>query len=180
MDSPKSCLSFYLWWHWIFRTHKEERLVLPQGKTCGHCEKNGTFRTRLQNKIWRMTKSSEISHTMVNYKIWWSLLQASQFCNTVDAPDSSAHETSVSFSDSDDQEFVFTVEGTTTTSPRKQPMAKIAIECVPVRIFVDSAHRWTCYYRDPSAKEAILQKKDIPLAPTKTRIHAFGAQIPLR
>ena len=54
----------------------------------------------------------------------------------------SAHETSasVSFSDSDDQEFVFTVEGITTTSPRKQPMAKIAIECVPVRIFVDSGH----------------------------------------
>ena len=35
-------------------------------------------------------------------------------------------------------------------------------------------------YWDPSAKEAILQQKEIPLAPTKTRIHAFSAQIPLR
>ena len=180
MDSPKSCLSFYLWWHWISAPTRRSVLSCLKEKHVVIVKKNGTFRTRLQNKIWRITKSSEISHTMVNYKIWWSLLQASQFCNTVDAPDSSAHETSVSFSDSDDQEFVFTVEGTTTTSPRKQPMAKIAIECVPVRFFVDSAHWWTCYYRDPSAKEAILQKKDIPLAPTKTRIHAFGAQIPLR
>ena len=56
----------------------------------------------------------------------------------MDAPASSVHQTSVSFSDSDDDEFVFTVEGTTTTSPKKQPLAKIAIEGVPVRILVDS------------------------------------------
>ena len=93
--------------------------------------------------------------------------------NTVDAPDSSVHQKSVSFSDSDDNEFVFTVEGTT-TSPKKQPIAKIAIEGVPVRILVDSGA--SVNMLDLSAYEALLQKKQIPLAPTKTRIHAFGAQ----
>ena len=44
--------------------------------------------------------------------------------NTVDAPDSSVHQTSVTFSDSDDNEFVFTGEGTITTSPKKQPTAR--------------------------------------------------------
>ena len=94
------------------------------------------------------------------------------------APDSSVHQTSVPFSDSDDDEFVFTVEGTTTTSPKKQPIAKIAIAGVPVRILVDSGALVNML--DPAAYEAILTKKQIPLAPTKTRIHAFGAPKPLR
>ena len=77
----------------------------------------------------------------------------------MDAPASSVHQTSVSFSDSDDDEFVFTVEGTTTTSPKKQPLAKIAIEGVPVRILVDSGA--SVNMLDPSAYEAILQKKQL-------------------
>ena len=96
----------------------------------------------------------------------------------MDAPDSSVHRTSVSFSDSDDDEFVFTVEGTTTTSPKQQPIAKITKAAVPVRILVDSGA--SVNMLDPSAYEAILQRKQIPLAPTKTRIHAFGAPKPLR
>ena len=76
------------------------------------------------------------------------------------APDSSVHQTSVPFSDSDEDEFVFTVEGTTTTSPKKQPIAKIAIAGVPVRILVDSGALVNML--DPAAYEAILTKKQIP------------------
>lgn len=96
----------------------------------------------------------------------------------MDAPDSSVHQTSVSFSDSDDDEFVLTVEGTTTPSPKEQPIAKIAIAGVPVSILVDSGA--SVNMLDLAAYEAILKKNQIPLALTKTRIHAFGALKPLR
>lgn len=129
--------------------------------------KSGALRNLPKSRMPRQTTSSKGAR----YKSRNSV-------NTVDAPDSSVHQTSVSFSDSDDDEFVFTVEGTTTTSPKQQPIAKIAIAAVPVRILVDSGA--SVNMLDPSAYEAILQRKQIPLAPTKTRIHAFGAPKPLR
>ena len=129
--------------------------------------KSGASRNFPKSRLPRQTTSSDGAR----YKSRNSV-------NTVDAPNSSGHQTSVSFSDSDDDEFVFTVEGTTTTSPKKQPLIKIAIEGVSVRILVDSGASVNMV--DPSAYEAILQKKQIPLAPTKIRIHAFGAQKPLR
>ena len=130
--------------------------------------KSGASRNLPKSRTPRQTTSSEGAR----YKSRNSV-------NTVDAPDSSVHQTGVSFSDSDDDEFVFTVGGTTTTtSPKKQPIAKIAIAGVPVRILVDSGA--SVNMLDPSAYEAILEKKHIPLAPTRTRIHAFGAPKPLR
>ena len=67
--------------------------------------------------------------------------------------------TSVSFSDSNDDEFVFTVKGTTTL-PKKQPIAKIAIEGVPVRILVDSGASLNML--DPSLTKLFCKRKYIP------------------
>ena len=96
--------------------HPQKRASCPASrKTCGHfgklghfaqvCKiKSGASRNLLKSRTPRQTTNSEGTRYKSRVPV-----------NTVDAPDSSV-QTSVSFSDSDDNEFVFTVEGTTTTS----------------------------------------------------------------
>lgn len=100
--------------------------------------KSGASQNLPKSRMPRQTTSSEHAR----YK-------SRNYVNTVDAPDSSVHQTSVLFSDSDEGEFVFTIEGTTATSPKTQSIAKITIAGVPVRILVDSGA--SVNMLDPSA-----------------------------
>ena len=104
----------FLWW-WFSPPTRKSVYSPPSRKTCGHfgklghfaqvCKiKSGASRNLLKSRTPRQTTNSEGTRYKSRVPV-----------NTVDAPDSSV-QTSVSFSDSDDNEFVFTVEGTTTTS----------------------------------------------------------------
>ena len=145
--------------------HPQGRASCPASrKTCSHCGKLGHFAQVCKTKSGasRNLPKSRTPRQTTNSE--GARYKSRNSVNTVDAPDSSVHQTSISFSDSDDDEFVFTVEGTTTPSHKKQPIAKIAIAGVPVRILVDSGA--SVNMLDPAAYAAILKKKQIPLAPT--------------
>ena len=128
LDAPQSC--FVCGGNF---PHPQGRAsCLASRKTSVHCGKLGHFAQvckmtsgASRNRMPLQTTSSEGARHKSRNSV-----------NTVDVPESSIHQPIVSFSDSDDDEFVFTVEGTTTTSPKKQPIAKIAMKDVPVRNLV--------------------------------------------
>ena len=129
--------------------HPKGRKSCPAyGKTCENCGKSGHFAKVCRSKSNRRSEKYKQRNTV----------------NTVADPDTMVYpqHTRASFSESDDDEFIFTVAE---NHPQKaQPFATIQIEGVPIRILVDSGA--SVNMLDPAAYEAISKTKCIPLAKT--------------